>query len=263
MENLDFLLDVLEDYCHLQTSGEVAPANRYSVTGVRDLINELEAEQVGQNEKDREIAKLKNELEVMAIQVEQLKKSLVDDATSKILLEKLAIENGQMNVSLSGNIFHIFCSAFVNTFKEAAAENYLVAEFHSDELGPFTVTMQRSNGLTVYQKLSVTKRQRDELAVRMRHLGDAASYVLKSRDKDGITTSGLAGKFDVLQVALDEAQGERFEVVEARIRISELENLAVDLSENYFLHKESHDCISERINRLSKDALIEGDEGAD
>jgi len=86
--------------------------------------------------------------------IEELQDALVDDAKAKAMLNKLAMENGELNIKASGNIFHVFCETFVETFKDSGATNYLVAEFNSEELGAFTVTMQRSEGLTVYQKLN-------------------------------------------------------------------------------------------------------------
>jgi predicted nucleic acid-binding Zn-ribbon protein len=95
--------------------------------------------------------------------VEELQDALVDDAKAKAMLNKLAMENGELNIKASGNIFHVFCETFVETFKAAGATNYLVAEFNSEELGAFTVTMQRSEGLTVYQKLNEANERVKEL----------------------------------------------------------------------------------------------------
>lgn len=100
----------------------------------------------------------------------ELVQALNDDAAAKIMLEKLAVENGQLDIRMSGNIFHIFCEAFVNTFKETGAENYLTTEFHSTELGAFTVTMQRSQGLTVYQKLAESEQRNQELLATVERL---------------------------------------------------------------------------------------------
>ena len=97
---------------------------------------------------------LKRDLAKANERVEELQDALVDDAKAKAMLNKLTIENGELNIKASGNIFHVFCETFVETFKGSGATNYLVAEFNSEDLGAFTVTMQRSEGLTVYQKLN-------------------------------------------------------------------------------------------------------------
>lgn len=102
----------------------------------------------------KEIEQLAEQLAKANERVEELQDALVDDAKAKAVLNKLAIENGELNIKASGNIFHVFCETFVETFKGSGATNYLVAEFNSEELGAFTVTMQRSEGLTVYQKLN-------------------------------------------------------------------------------------------------------------
>lgn len=95
--------------------------------------------------------------------IEELQDALVDDSKAKAMLNKLAMENGELNIKASGNIFHVFCSTFVETFKESGATNYLVAEFNHEEFGAFTVTMQRSEGLTVYQKLNEANERVKEL----------------------------------------------------------------------------------------------------
>lgn len=95
--------------------------------------------------------------------IEELQEALVDDSKAKAMLNKLAMENGELSIKASGNIFHVFCETFVETFKAAGATNYLVAEFNSEELGAFTVTMQRSEGLTVYQKLNEADERVKEL----------------------------------------------------------------------------------------------------
>lgn len=106
-------------------------------------------------ESEREMnAQLTEELEAANERAEELQEALVDDSKAKAMLNKLAMENGELSIKASGNIFHVFCETFVETFKAAGATNYLVAEFNSEELGAFTVTMQRSEGLTVYQKLN-------------------------------------------------------------------------------------------------------------
>ncbi|MCH2058172.1 MAG: hypothetical protein MK214_16460 [Thalassotalea sp.] len=123
--------------------------------------------------RQEEVLSLRNKLAKANERVEELQDALVDDAKAKAMLNKLAMENGELSIKASGNIFHVFCETFVETFKAAGATNYLVAEFNSEELGAFTVTMQRSEGLTVYQKLN-------EANERVRELEDRCS----SHEKD-------------------------------------------------------------------------------
>lgn len=122
---------------------------------------------LGMNPKEYELHKINLELTEQLAKanerVEELQDALVDDAKAKAMLNKLTIENGELNIKASGNIFHVFCETFVETFKGSGATNYLVAEFNSEELGAFTVTMQRSEGLTVHQKLSEANERVAEL----------------------------------------------------------------------------------------------------
>ena len=115
------------------------------------------------NQQREEIGQLREQLEKANERSEELQDALVDDAKAKAMLNKLTMENGELSIKASGNIFHVFCEAFVETFKGSGATNYLVAEFNSEELGAFTVTMQRSEGLTVYQKLNEANERVAEL----------------------------------------------------------------------------------------------------
>ena len=115
------------------------------------------------NQQREEIGQLREQLEKANERGEELQDALVDDAKAKAMLNKLTMENGELSIKASGNIFHVFCEAFVETFKGSGATNYLVAEFNSEELGAFTVTMQRSEGLTVYQKLNEANKRVAEL----------------------------------------------------------------------------------------------------
>ena len=115
------------------------------------------------NQQREEIGQLREQLEKANERGEELQDALVDDAKAKAMLNKLTMENGELSIKASGNIFHVFCEAFVETFKGSGATNYLVAEFNSEELGAFTVTMQRSEGLTVYQKLNEANERVAEL----------------------------------------------------------------------------------------------------
>tara|TARA_Y100001970_G_C14259945_1_gene879687 strand:+ start:44042 stop:44725 length:684 start_codon:yes stop_codon:yes gene_type:complete len=123
------------------------------VSNLNDIINQ-QREEIGQ---------LREQLEKANERGEELQDALVDDAKAKAMLNKLTMENGELSIKASGNIFHVFCEAFVETFKGSGATNYLVAEFNSEELGAFTVTMQRSEGLTVYQKLNEANERVAEL----------------------------------------------------------------------------------------------------
>lgn len=88
---------------------------------------------------------------------EELHDALLDDAKSKAMLEKLTIENGVTDIRLRGNIFHVFCNAFAETFQGSGATNYLIAEFHHEEIGKFSVTMQLSDGLTPLHNLNAAR----------------------------------------------------------------------------------------------------------
>lgn len=95
----------------------------------------------------------------------RLQQCLIDQAKAQIYLKEMHVKNQQIHIEMEGNIFHLFCDAFANTFKASGATNYLVASFSHAEVGDFTVTMQRTEGLDVYAKLKQTTLERDQYAV--------------------------------------------------------------------------------------------------
>lgn len=46
MVNLNLLMGILEDYCHLQTSGQISGAGRYAVSDVQEQLDLLETDEV-------------------------------------------------------------------------------------------------------------------------------------------------------------------------------------------------------------------------
>ncbi|MGL6388688.1 hypothetical protein ACSZND_03290 [Aeromonas hydrophila] len=54
-------------------------------------------------------------------------------------------------------------AAYASLFAERGATNYLVVKGTRPELGPFTITLQRTEGLTPVEKLDAMTKQRDVL----------------------------------------------------------------------------------------------------
>ncbi|HHO2159657.1 TPA: hypothetical protein ACRTNB_001861 [Aeromonas hydrophila] len=54
-------------------------------------------------------------------------------------------------------------AAYASLFAERGATNYLVVKGTRPELGPFTITLQRTEGLTPVEKLAAMTKQRDVL----------------------------------------------------------------------------------------------------
>lgn len=72
--------------------------------------------------------------------------------------------DGSFGFTFSGFAVQIMAESFADQFRESGAVNYLELLFEHKEIGPLTVTMQRTQGLTPAQKLAKAEAERDELA---------------------------------------------------------------------------------------------------
>ena len=71
--------------------------------------------------------------------------------------------NDGINLSLSGLAVQMLFASFAGQFKANGATNYLELRGSHPETGPFTITMQRAEGLTPADKLNAITKQRDVL----------------------------------------------------------------------------------------------------
>lgn len=71
--------------------------------------------------------------------------------------------NDGLNISMSGMALQMVAASFAGQFKANGATNYLELSGNHPETGPFTITMQRTHGLTPAQKLAAMTKQRDVL----------------------------------------------------------------------------------------------------
>ena len=87
MHNLPLILAVLEDYCELQTSGEISGANRYSVSNVQEQISIMESGKLSgtilelqkllempENTLAASLLKQRNQFKKLGEEIEQLKR---------------------------------------------------------------------------------------------------------------------------------------------------------------------------------------------
>lgn len=79
------------------------------------------------------------------------------DKDSEVMLKKLSVENGCLDLELEGGACQILAETFIDQFKDNNAKNYLEVGFYNKETGPITVTIQRVNGLTPAGKLNKIK----------------------------------------------------------------------------------------------------------
>ncbi len=83
---------------------------------------------------------------------------LAKSLTDGLKLEDFKSRGGETGLALSGSPLHLFAEAFVGQFVESGATNYLEMKFvHKGSNEPYTVLMQRDNGLSPSQKNKALK----------------------------------------------------------------------------------------------------------
>lgn len=88
--------------------------------------------------------------------------SLAEFVAKRAYLNEMTTNDG-LNISMSGMALQMVAASFAGQFKANGATNYLELSGSHPETGPFTITMQRTHGLTPAQKLAAMTKQRDVL----------------------------------------------------------------------------------------------------
>jgi len=88
--------------------------------------------------------------------------SLAEFVAKQAYLNEMTTNDG-LSISMSGMALQMVAASFAGQFKANGATNYLELSGNHPETGPFTITMQRSHGLTPAQKLAAMTKQRDVL----------------------------------------------------------------------------------------------------
>lgn len=90
-------------------------------------------------------------------------KSLAEYVTDQAFLSSFNVTNGALDIQMQGGACSILAASFAGQFKGSGATNFLELSFKHQEIGEFTVTMQRKQGETPSQQTAKIKAQRDEL----------------------------------------------------------------------------------------------------
>lgn len=77
-----------------------------------------------------------------------------------------------MGLGIKGLAAQMTAASFAGQFIGNGAVNYLEMRFSHPDVGPFTVTIQRTQGLTPAQKLKQIEEQRDKLVEALRRIKD-------------------------------------------------------------------------------------------
>ncbi|WP_368173330.1 hypothetical protein [Aeromonas sp. R2-1] len=135
--------------------------------------------------------------------------SLAEFVAKQAYLKEMNTHDG-LNISMSGIALQMVAASFAGQFKANSATNYLELSGSHPETGPFTITMQRTHGLTPAQKLAAMTKQRDVLR---EALNGVVGVINNSQGVAGWHQNGAIATWDELlpevATALEFVEGEQ------------------------------------------------------
>ena len=135
--------------------------------------------------------------------------SLAEFVAKQAYLNEMTTNDG-LSISMSGMALQMVAASFAGQFKVNGATNYLELSGSHPETGPFTITMQRTHGLTPAQKLAAMTKQRDVLR---EALNDVQDVMNNSQGVAGWHKNGDIATWDELlpevATALEFVEGEQ------------------------------------------------------
>lgn len=81
-------------------------------------------------------------------QVNDLESLLEEITKDELKITELQYREGKLNLTATHRFGHAIINSFVSIFKSAGSENYLEMNAFREDVGPFTVTIQRNYGKT-------------------------------------------------------------------------------------------------------------------
>jgi hypothetical protein len=122
------------------------------------------------------------------IQTEKLAgKSLAEYVAEEAYLSGITVNEGGADIGLSGMACQMLASAFAGQFVGSGAVNYLEVNMVHQEIGPFTVTIQRQQGKTPATLQREAEAQRDALLAAIQDVVSGSTIPETSvRDNDGM-----------------------------------------------------------------------------
>lgn len=81
----------------------------------------------------------------------------------ELLLTDISMKDGGLDVTIEGGMCGVVADAFANQFKDNGGVNFITMGFHNEELGNFTVTVQKDSGEPIADKMHAMQKRIDEL----------------------------------------------------------------------------------------------------
>lgn len=114
--------------------------------------------------KDKLMEASREIMEQQKEEIRDLRQQLVKGELSKDVMKKMVLENGMAELTMEGNIMHVFSYSFIELFRKSNAVNYLESTFTDVDNGEdYVVTMQKVSGITPAGKANALEVRCQEL----------------------------------------------------------------------------------------------------
>lgn len=145
---LDLLIGTMREFS--DTSGDhhwlAAAKLEQQQAEILSLRQEVAETKLG---KDKLMEASREILEQQKEEIRDLSQQLVKGELSKDTIKKMVLENGMAELTMEGNIMHVFSYSFIELFRKSNAVNYLESTFTDVDNGEdYVVTMQKVSGIT-------------------------------------------------------------------------------------------------------------------
>lgn len=103
-------------------------------------------------------------------QVKDLESFIEEITKDELKITELQYREGHLDLTATHRFGHAIINAFASIFKSAGSENYLEMHAHRDDIGPFTVTIQRNYGITPGEKAAALQQKVWDLETELANL---------------------------------------------------------------------------------------------
>lgn len=103
-------------------------------------------------------------------QVKDLESFIEDITKDELHITEMKYREGRLDLTATHRFGHAIINAFVSIFKSAGSDNYLEMNAYREDVGHFTVTIQRKRGITPAERAAILQERVWELETQLARL---------------------------------------------------------------------------------------------
>ena len=104
---------------------------------------------------------------------------MTENKNSDLKLKEFSLKENEAKISFEGSPVQVLANALADQFKSNGALNYVEMTMHNDEIGEFTVTMQRKLGIAPCEKNKELQAEKEELEAKVEIMTEALERLAK------------------------------------------------------------------------------------